>query len=96
MIENINCYSDRPAQYEKAPFNDQLVNAKLNLWPGRQAVFVSMLVSLADQRKLLTTNLPLTFQLFMFEQDCYEREDPSYFLVRTGKFNKLEKNEDQR
>lgn len=57
---------------------------------------MSMLVSLTDQRKLVTTNIPVTLQLFMFEQDCYEREDPSYFLVRQGKFNKLAKNEDQR
>mmetsp|Transcript_30861 Transcript_30861/g.38166 ORF Transcript_30861/g.38166 Transcript_30861/m.38166 type:complete len:105 (+) Transcript_30861:890-1204(+) len=82
VVENMHSYAERPAQYDKLPFNDDMFNSKLRLWPGRKALFVTMLIDLFDPRKFKTTTVPFTFQCFMLEKECYEREDPSYFLVR--------------
>ena len=93
VVENVKIFSDKPVQYKKPPFYDKEVNMQHQIWPGRHALFRTLMVSLTDARKFETTTVPITFQAFLLDKECYNRDDPSYFLVRQGKFKELSKNE---
>ena len=75
-----------------SPGSDMKINQS-NHYPGPLSIELSMLLTFMDDAKFEGRVIPVKFKVYLYWHDCHIAPEPTFVLLRDGKFNQIKNHE---